>query len=182
MLWLFTLALAGAVTGGPAPDVPAPIVVLTPAVQAARLLAAETRRIRPATPRVSQILSDGIRRSPTFAKLVTDIHDTNVIVYVEATFNLPPDMAGRILLTGVAGEHRYLRVQVHATLQGDQMISVIAHELRHALEVAAERTVVDDKGLAALYKRIGDVPHVGGGYDTEAARRAGRTVRNELIG
>ena len=88
--------------------------------------------------------------------------------------------AGRILFAGTAGNQRYLRVQVSNTLATDQMIAVIAHELRHALEVAAEQTVVDEKALESFYRRIGDSPHVGGGYDTEAARVAQRTVRQEL--
>ena len=96
---------------------------------------------------------------------------------------LPHDVAGRILFASAAGRQRYLSVQVRATLQRDTMISTIAHELRHALEVAGEHTVVDDKGFEALYRRIGDSPHAGGGYDTEAARAAQRRVRRtNLIG
>jgi hypothetical protein len=64
----------------------------------------------------------------------------------------------------------------------DAMISVIAHELRHALEVAGEQSVVTEKALEQFYRRVGDTPHAGGGYDTEAARAAQRVVRSELIG
>ena len=110
------------------------------------------------------------------------MHATDVIVYVEATFGLPPDVSGRILLAGVAGDQRYLRVQVRATLQRDLLIATIAHELRHALEVAGDRTVVDEKGFAALYRRIGDAVQACAGFDTEAARLTGRRVRDELLG
>ena len=183
MSWFLTLTLAGTIAGSPSPATNMPAIAAPPpAAIAARLLAADTRRIRAVTPRVTQLIAEGIKRSRTFANLVADVHRTNVIVYVEATFGLPPDVAGRILFAGTAGEQRYLRVQVRSTLQGDQLIAVIAHELRHALEVAAESSVRDEKGLAAFYKRIGDTPHPGGGYDTEAARGAQRVVRNELIG
>ncbi len=183
MLWLLSLAFAGAVSGpSPASISPVKAAAPSPAVIAAGLLAAETRRIRAATPRVGKLIDEGVQRSRTFAQLVSDVHATNVIVYIEASFGLPPDVSGRILLAGVAGGQRYLRVQVRATLQRDQFISTIAHELRHALEVADDRTVVDDKGFVALYRRIGDGVHAGGGYDTEAARRTGRRVRDELLG
>ena len=184
MLWFVSLALAGAVAGGPSPASTSPVRVVTPspAATAASLLASETRRVRSATPRVGQLIDDGIRRSRTFAQLITEVHATDVIVYVEATFGLPPDVSGRILLAGVAGNQRYLRVQVRATLPRDQMIATIAHELRHALEVAGDRTVVDEKGFVALYRRIGDAAQACGGYDTEAARVTGRRVRDELLG
>jgi hypothetical protein len=184
LLWLLSLSIAGAMADGPASASVSPVKVMAPApsVAAASFLAADTRRIRGATPRVNTIIADGVQRSRTFAELVNEVHTTDVIVYVEASFGLPPDVSGRILLAGVAGEQRYLRVQVRATLQRDQLIATIAHELRHALEVAADRTVVDGRGFAALYKRIGDTPHAGGGFDTAAARTAGRRVRDELLG
>jgi hypothetical protein len=62
------------------------------------------------------------------------------------------------------------------------MIAVIAHELQHAVEVAGDPGVVDDAGLVALYRRIGHNSAGGHSYDTDAARTAGHTVRDELIG
>jgi len=184
MFWFLSLTLAGALSAAPAPDSKTPLAanVASPAEVAAALLAADNRRIRAATPRVGVVIDDGVKRSRTFAGLVADIHRTNVIVYVEMSMGLPSDVAGRILFAGAAGSQRYLRVQVRSTLTRDQMISVIAHELRHALEVAAEHSVVSDKALEAFYKRVGDSPHAGGGYDTEAARVAQRVVRRELNG
>jgi hypothetical protein len=183
MLWFLSLAFAGAVAGGPspAPTIPAKVVAPSPAVLARSLLAADTRRVRAATPRVGKLIDEGLQRSPTFAQLINDVHATNVIVYVEATFALPPEVSGRILMAGLAGDQRYLRVQVRATLQRDLLIATIAHELRHALEVAGDPTVIDEKGFLALYRRIGDSVHAGGGFDTEAARVAGRRVRDELM-
>ena len=183
MLWFVSLAFAGAVAGGPspAPNTPVKVLVPSPSALAASLLAADNRRIRAATPRIGKLIDEGVRRSRTFADLVKDIHATNVIVYVEATFGLPPEVSGRILLAGVAGGQRYLRIQVRSTLQRDQLIATVAHELRHALEVGADATVVDEKGFVALYRRIGDAVHAGGGFDTEAARRAGQRVRDELL-
>ena len=183
MSWFLTLSLAGALSADPSPSSKpaAEFVAPSPAAIAANLLAGNNRRVRGATPRLTKLIAQGVERSRTFAALINDIHQTNVIVYVEATVGLPPHVAGRILFAGTAGAQRYLRVQVRATIQGDQMISVIAHELRHALEVAGEASVVDDKALAEFYKRIGDTAHGGVGYDTEAARVAQRVVQSELV-
>ena len=183
MSWFLMLSLAAAVSADPSPASKPSVAVVapSPAAIASNLLASNNRRVRGATPLVTKLIAQGIERSRTFATLVNDIHQTNVIVYVEATFALPPEVAGRILFAGTAGAQRYLRVQVRTTLQGDQMIAVIAHELRHALEVAGEDSVVDEKALAAFYKRIGDSAHGDGAYDTEAARVAQRVVRNERV-
>ena len=79
-----------------------------------------------------------------------------------------------------AGGQRYLRVQVRAMMQGDHVIAVVAHELHHALEVAGDKSVVDEVTLAELYRRIGHASIGAHGYDTDGARAAGIRVRDEL--
>jgi hypothetical protein len=183
MVLIFALALTLAEGPAPAtPSVPPPVVATPRPVTVVDMLKSPATRVRSGGKRFAGLLTEGARRSRTFADLVSRVQDTNVIVYVEASWDLPPDMAGRILLQGVAGGQRYLRIQVRATLQGDPAIAVIAHELRHALEVAEDPAVLDDRGLVALYQRIGHVSAGTRGYDTEAARDVGRIVRDELIG
>ena len=181
MLWLLPFALAHMLAVDPASPSSTPNVVAVPTPPQV-LLAADNRRVRSSSPRMVALIAEGVKRSPTFAKLVTALHSTNVIVYVEPTFALPPDLAGRLLFSTIAGGQRYLRIQVRATVQGDQLISLIGHELRHAMEVADDVSVTDEGSLAKLYRRIGD--GIGGvhTYDTEAARTTGRTIRNELVG
>ncbi|MGH9310646.1 MAG: hypothetical protein ACRD1U_14815 [Vicinamibacterales bacterium] len=183
MILSLTLMLAGGPGAAPpAPAIDRPIAVVARPLSADAMLASAERRVRSGNMRITKLLSDGVRRSRTFADLVTALHQTNVIVYVEPSNTLAPEIAGRILLQAVAGAQRYLRVQVRATLPGDQMISVIAHELRHALEVADDPAVVDDHGLMVLYRRIGHVTYGADGFDTDAARETGKRVRNELMG
>ena len=184
MTWFLTSMLVGALAGAPAGPSKPTLSVAAPSLAeiATHLFAADNRRLRAATPRVGSLITEGIRRSRTFAGLVADLHQTNVIVYVETSMGLPNDVAGRILFASAAGDQRYLRVQLRATLTRDAMISVMAHELRHALEVAGEHSVVTEKALEEFYRRVGDSSHAGGGYDTEAARAAQRVVRSELIG
>ncbi len=184
MIWLLmlTLTLLGNPDTTPATEAVDPPAIVPPSrtMIAEALLASEFRRIRTLDRRVNQLIVEGVRRSRTFADLVAAVHDTNVIVYVETVFNLPPATAGRLLLHAVNGNDRYLRVQLRGALEGDRSIAVLAHELRHALEVAADASVVDDAGMVALYRRIGHVSHETDGFDTDAANLAGRTVLDEL--
>ena len=183
MVWLMSLVFSGTVGLAPAmtPVAASPLhpAALLPAEQ---LLASNARRIRSAQPRLTQLLHEGVRRSRTFADLVSRVHRTDLIVYIETSYELGGDTVGRILLQTVAGGQRYVRVQVRPTLYGDQIIAVIGHELRHALEVAEDTTVVDDATLAKLYRRIGRASDGRKGFETEAARATGLRVRDELIG
>jgi hypothetical protein len=184
MLWLLPLLLAA----GPSTDTRPPrpmaehaIRKADGAVQAHDLLRMPARRIRAMDPRVVALMTDGARRSRTFADLILQVQRSTVIVYVEF-HTLPPGTAGRLLLQSSAGRYRYLRVQVRALMPPDEIIAVIAHELRHALEVAADPSVVSSPGLEDLYRRIGFETQVHLGFDTDAARAAGNRVLAELRG
>lgn len=184
MSLLLSLALTGALGAGPGTPtghVPRTVTVTAEAA-ALEVLSGRARRIRGTTTRMRTLLAEGARRSPTFAALINDIQGSDVIVYVEATFAMPADVTGRILFSGVAGTHRYMRVQVHSRLPGDHMIAVIAHELQHVREVAAEPTVIDGDSLGTLYKRIGHPALGAARYDTRAAQRTQQLVRRELLG
>ena len=184
MSWLLSFVFAGTVANGPAAAPIESASLVHPGVvrSAGELLGSESRRIRSSERRINKLLEDGVRRSRSFADLVSKIHRTNVIVYIETSHTLEPETVGRILLQTVAGGQRYLRVQVRGLLQGDMVIAIIAHELHHALEVADDVSVVDDATLTELYKRIGHTSHGAKGFDTDAAKAAGFRVRDELIG
>jgi hypothetical protein len=83
----------------------------------------------------------------------------------------------------MAGTQRYLRVQVRGDLPTADLIALIGHELRHALEIADDPTVQDEPSMLTLYQRIG---HATTGethtFDTREAQTAGRRVRLELAG
>ena len=62
-------------------------------------------------------------------------------------------------------------------------IALLGHELAHAVEVAADASVVDHASFERLYRRIGDRCITRGatrGYDTRAARDAGDRIFAEL--
>lgn len=184
MVWFMALVFTGMAGGMSAHGTLASprLVAAAPAETAAALLASDARHIRAVDRRAARLLAEGVRRSPTFAGLVAAIHGTDVIVYLQTTDDLPPTLGGRLMLQAVTPHQRYVRVQVRASLRPNQGIEVAAHELRHVLEVADDRSVVNEAGLVALYRRIGYPSPVERGFESDAARRTGAAVREELQG
>jgi hypothetical protein len=91
-------------------------------------------------------------------------------------------VAGRLLLLPLANQQRYLRIQVRQDASPDDLIALMGHELRHALEVAESPDVRTQDALVELYERIGSAAPGGHRYDTIAAQNTGRRVRTELNG
>jgi hypothetical protein len=146
---------------------------------------ADTARVRSTDPVLSALIREGAERSATFEGLVDAIGRSHGIVYVEFGYCARARLSGCVLpyLASSNGD-RYLRVLI--TPDGnrrsrDQLLGLIAHELRHANEILEHPEVVDVKTMEALYKRIG-TPETGGlsGYETSAARAAGEAVMREL--
>lgn len=134
---------------------------------------------------VLAMIREGSERSASFRSVLEAIGRTNGIVYVEFGYCAFGHLNG-CLLPFIATVHdsRYLRVVVmppRGSQSHEQLLSLIAHELRHALEVCEHPEVVDVTTMEALYRRIG-TPETGGltGYETSAARAAGDRVRSEL--
>jgi len=146
------------------------------------LLNGRTVRVRSTDPEIKRVMALGIQRSPTFASLLAAVNMTDVIVYVERVSRLSTAISGRLMLVPVVHDQRYLRIQVRPGLTPDELIALIGHELRHALEVAADPTVRDQNALIKLYERIGENGFGNHSYDTRAAQDTGYKVRGELSG
>jgi hypothetical protein len=146
------------------------------------LLSSPTRRVRSTNPRILELLETGMRRSPTFAELVKAVNATDVIVYIEPVRELPRALAGRLLLLPISTSQRYLRIQVRRDLPPRDLIALIGHELRHAIEIAQEPTVRDNAAMISLFQRIGHSSSDWHTFDTSAAQSIGWRVRQELAG
>ncbi len=145
------------------------------------LLSAADRRVRALAKDVQMVLARGMARSSTFLRLMTDIDNTDVIVYVEFSQKLPQTVAGRLLFAGsVSDGTRYLRIQLSPGTTIAQQIAVLAHELQHVLEVGRAAEVRDEASFGRLYERIGSGTTAEFCYDTEAARAMGRRVLLEV--
>jgi len=140
-------------------------------------------RLRPQDNRVAQVLREGAERSATFRALVNRIEAGNVIVYVAVSPLLKSTLSGSLTWMTRAGEFRYVRASLRTDLTFDQMIASVAHELQHAIEVVEDESVIDERSMTALYKRIGQPSGSAGlkGWETAAAQRTGTQVRRELV-
>lgn len=141
------------------------------------------RRIRPQDPRLVDLLQAGVARSATLRDIVNRLEAGNVIVYVSLSPTLRSGIAGKLTWITSAGAYRYVKATINTEQSADQMIATLAHELQHALEVSADDTVVDQRSMLGLYKRIGR-PSLSGAtaaWETATAQETGLQVRRELI-
>ncbi len=143
-------------------------------------------RVRTTNPAVARLLAEGIARSPTFAGVVSRLERSSLRVYVERG-RCPGQESGGCLLqrVGQCGHERYVRILVDERRLGhpNRQISVIAHELQHALEVAEAPEVIDLTSFVDLFRRIGYVKVDSGrgiAFETKAARGVGDRVAEEL--
>jgi hypothetical protein len=143
------------------------------------VLESPTRHIRSAFPYVNSLLKDGFYRSPTFARLVTRLERSDLIVYVQLMPQMPAGIEGRLVMLPRAHGTRYVRIQIGIQGSLTDAIALLGHELQHATELADAPDVIDIGGFVALYERIGQKSgwHQ---YETAAAQDAGRQVRTEM--
>lgn len=150
--------------------------------QVRAFMASPTRHVRAVDKRMSDIIAEGMRRSGTFAQLVLALDRSDVIVYIETAHAMPATLSGRLLLAAGPNSQRYLRIQITANSYPNELIALVGHELRHAIEVAESPGVRDEASLIALYQRIGHNSQGRHHYDTIAAQDAGKQVKTELAG
>ena len=156
------------------------------AVVPAAAVAGPTDRVRSTDPAILGLLEEGSERSATFRALVDAIEHSTGIVYVEFGYCAFGHLDGCMLpFIAPAQGDRYLRVIVAPNKNRksrDQLLALIGHELRHALEVIEHPEVVDAATMDAMYRKIG-IPLSGGlkGYETSAARATGDAVLADLI-
>ena len=136
--------------------------------------------VRGASPAINLLIARGMDRSPTFKRLIEQLNQTDVVVYIETNVQLPVGIEGRLMFMTSAGGVRYLHAQVTAGLGFESLIAITGHELQHALEVAATPSVRCGNTMRALYQRIGIRAGAEDRYDTVEAQAAGRRVRAEL--
>jgi hypothetical protein len=146
----------------------------------------DTSRVRSTDAEILVLLREGIDRSATFRGLVEEISRSDGIVYIEFGYCAFGHLKGCLLPFMVSThDDRYLRILVIPDKNRwthDQLLALIAHEMRHALEVLEHAEVVDVPTLEALYRRIG-TPMTGQirGDETSGARAAGDAVLTELL-
>jgi hypothetical protein len=127
------------------------------------------------------LLEIAVACSPTVARMVVDLQSSDLIVGVEA-FPLDRRTRGELRIVAVSTDVRHIRIRLRAPNHVHELVSVLGHELQHAVEVAADSEVRDAATLRRFYLRVGWEGVAGGRYETDAAREAGRVVAKEVAG
>lgn len=131
----------------------------------------------------ARLITEGVERSPTLAALVDRLERSDVIAYVETESCLNKPWAGRLRFVTAAGARRFLRIGVCAEPQRTIQIAMLAHELQHAVEIAASNAY-ESEAVRTLYKRIGVQGEPVDGvpcFDTAAAVAVGRAALKDVL-
>ena len=140
--------------------------------------AAPLPRVRSTHAYLRAMIGEAARRSQTFRGLVAAIEATDGIVYVEHGACMRNIHACLVLDVTAAGNNRILRIMVDARQPDWEVMSSIGHELRHALEVLENRSVVDNASIFFFYAQTRDAKDRP--FETRAATEAGDAVRREV--
>jgi hypothetical protein len=138
--------------------------------------------VRSSLPRIAALLIRGVECSSTVRHLVATLDASDVIVYIEPK-QRRPSLSGYLShqIVTVAGI-RYLRIYVEIQGAEKQLISLIGHELQHAVEVAQTADARTSADVKRVFDRLGVSLgcHAADCYETRAARDVERAIRREL--
>ena len=135
--------------------------------------------------RIERLIADGLEGSQTFRDVVDRLNRSDVVVYVHCQQDVTRREDGYLRFVVSAGGFRYLQAHIRYNTVRARQISLIGHELFHAVEVANAPAVIDVASFERQYARIGFVSRkarIGAGiaYDTDAAIRTGERILREL--
>jgi len=154
-------------------------------VSMVRVVAAQDRgtNVRAESADIRRLIGDIAAKSTSFRALIERVDASDVIVYVRAHVLASQLLDGRIGFLGAHGGRRFFAIELACPRPRETQMTTLAHELQHAVEIANAPWVDDSRTLAAYYQRIG-VRLAGDAatatYETDAAQRMGRRVRDEL--
>ena len=154
------------------------LVLALPSWTCAETLVQRSPRVRGSSPAISLAIEQAFEQSPTFRELVAAIGRTDGIVYVhygECGRNV---LACLVLAVDHAGPYRILQIRVDPRRKGHGLMVSIGHELKHALELLNEPTVVNNSTAHNFYQRI--APRRGNSFETQAAVEIGLKIDGEL--
>jgi hypothetical protein len=141
-------------------------------------------RVRPLSSGMPDFVREAADRSPSIRALLARLEGSDVVVYVRMLPFASTAIDGHIALQSVASGTRYLVVELAGGRSRLVQMATLGHELHHALEVAAEPSIVSANTLATYYARIGMQVEGNSGhltFETRAAGDAGRLARRELL-
>ena len=138
-------------------------------------------------PRLTRLAEQGLARSATLRALVAQLERAHVIVYARISDRLATGIGGRTRLIGAGDGWRFIQIDIDDRWPKADVLSMLGHELQHAVEIADAPEVIDEESLLALYERIGVFKDTRTGpnrtaLETSAAIEIERRVFSELLG
>lgn len=135
---------------------------------------------------MKEVIRDAGMASPTFRRLIDRLERSDVIVYVTRHYDMSPGLDGQLTFMSRAGGVRYLNVRVAWDRPPRRLVSTLAHELQHAVEIADTPDVIDEDTLALAYTRFGRPASLNvrsmQAFETPEAIEAGNRVWREYDG
>jgi len=116
--------------------------------------------VRSDNDRILEVLRYAIVRSPSFVDLIETLDQLDRVVYIEEGSCHHRELRACLQMMSTPGGKNLL-VRVDPRQPTRSVVTQLAHELYHAVEIAREPDVVDVAGLRDLYKRIGERSCVG---------------------
>jgi hypothetical protein len=141
---------------------------------------AHTRRVRPLTKHVVDLLATATRLSPTVARLLAEVEASDVILQVDV--RLDPDVPRAVTqFVTAAGSVRYVRTIISRAQSPWHQIELLAHELQHVVEIATDASVRDQNAMRRRFEELGWREGRHGPFETMAAKDVELQVRGELM-
>ena len=140
--------------------------------------------VRTADSTILALIDAGVSGSATFRGLIATLNESDVIVYIAPNLSRPA-LGGFLAHSIVAqGQHRYLRLAVDIAGAKRRLVSLLAHELQHAVEVAQAPDARDTQSLERLFSRLTIAFGCAGSncFETQAAMNVQGIVEQELAG
>jgi hypothetical protein len=110
------------------------------------------------------------------------LNESDVIVYIEPKLTRQVLRGYLVHRVFTQGQYRYLRIAIETAGSERRLVSLLAHELQHAVEVARAPEVRDSESIERLFRRL--AVNFGCGwancFETEAAREVERLVEKEF--
>jgi hypothetical protein len=142
--------------------------------------------VRGTTAALQALIADTAAKSPAFRAMLDRLEASTVIVYVRIAPLPTLSLDGRTAFLKVdtpTPDARLLVVELSCSRPIVAQTATLAHELRHAIEIADAPWVIGAETLERYYAQIGfrlDPDGFPMRFETVAAREAGKQVRREL--
>lgn len=143
------------------------------------------KAIRVSDEELIELVTEGIKKSPTLRSLADRLSTSDVIVYVRPDVTATGKTQGRLGFISSSGGYRYLVIHVPTAPAKSQRVAILGHLLQHTVAIADAPAVVDAVTLKKEFERIGYVQQSsarGLSLDSPAAGQVKSKILQEMSG